>query len=67
VRIWKILNISKESKEWLADPNNRICDAPGSWYCVGQYPPGLPKPPSSHKTLDYDDPNAYREDKKKQH
>ena len=20
---------------------NRICDAPGSWYCVGQYPPAL--------------------------
>ena len=23
------------------DPKNRICDAPGSWYCVGQYPPAL--------------------------
>ncbi len=20
---------------------NRVCDAPGSWYCVGQYPPAL--------------------------
>ena len=23
------------------DPTNRICDAPGSWYCNGQYPPAL--------------------------
>ena len=23
------------------DPENRQCDAPGSWYCVGQYPPAL--------------------------
>lgn len=41
VRIFKVLNISKESKEWNADPNNRICDAPGSWYCNGQYPPAI--------------------------
>ena len=26
---------------WVADPANRICDAPGSWYCEGQYPPAL--------------------------
>jgi dolichyl-diphosphooligosaccharide--protein glycosyltransferase len=45
VRIYQVLNISTESKEWLADPANRLCDAPGSWYCVGQYPPGFPKPP----------------------
>lgn len=25
----------------MADPANRICDAPGSWYCTGQYPPAL--------------------------
>jgi len=41
VRIFKIVNISEESKEWVADPANRVCDAPGSWYCPGQYPPGL--------------------------
>merc|ERR1719460_1506525 len=41
VRIFKVLNISQESKEWIADPANKICDAPGSWYCVGQYPPAL--------------------------
>jgi len=40
-RIYKVLNVSKESKEWVADPANKICDAPGSWYCVGQYPPAL--------------------------
>eukprot|EP00760_Papus_ankaliazontas_P000786 PhM_4_TR10228/c1_g1_i1/m.37151/K07151/STT3; dolichyl-diphosphooligosaccharide--protein glycosyltransferase len=39
VRIFKVMNISEASKAWLADPANRKCDAPGSWYCVGQYPP----------------------------
>jgi len=41
VRIFKVLKVSKKSKKWSADPANRICDAPGSWYCVGQYPPAL--------------------------
>merc|ERR1719401_3358243 len=41
LRVYQILNISQESKEWLADPANRVCDAPGSWYCVGKYPPAL--------------------------
>jgi len=40
-RIYKILSVSKESKEWV--PNNLVCDAPGSWFCKGQYPPGLQK------------------------
>ncbi len=33
--------MSKESKDWVK--NNRICDAEGSWYCPGHYPPGLQK------------------------
>merc|ERR1712062_437261 len=41
LRIFKVLNVSQESKDWIADPANKICDAPGSWYCVGQYPPAL--------------------------
>jgi dolichyl-diphosphooligosaccharide--protein glycosyltransferase len=41
VRIFKVMSVSQESKDWVADPNNRICDAPGSWYCTGQYPPSL--------------------------
>ena len=41
MRIFQVLNVSGESKAWVADPKNRICDAPGSWYCVGQYPPAL--------------------------
>ena len=41
VRIYKIMSVSKESKEWVA--NNRVCDAPGSWFCPGQYPPALEK------------------------
>lgn len=43
MRIFQIINISQESKDWVADPKNRVCDAPGSWYCVGQYPPALDK------------------------
>jgi len=39
VRIYKILGVSKESKAWVA--KNRKCDAPGSWFCPGQYPPAL--------------------------
>lgn len=33
--------VSKESKAWAADPSNRRCDALGSWYCPGAYPPQL--------------------------
>ncbi|GAX74108.1 hypothetical protein CEUSTIGMA_g1557.t1 [Chlamydomonas eustigma] len=57
VRIYKVLKVSKKSKAWLADPTNRLCDAPGSWYCPGQYPPDLPekthKAGEGHATLDY--------------
>ncbi len=28
--------MSQESKDWVADPKNRVCDAPGSWYCAGR-------------------------------
>jgi dolichyl-diphosphooligosaccharide--protein glycosyltransferase len=38
VRIFKVVNVSQETKAWIADPANRKCDAPGSWYCNGQYP-----------------------------
>lgn len=41
VRIYRINSVSKESKEWVT--KNRVCDAPGSWFCSGQYPPGLQK------------------------
>merc|ERR1719410_2823964 len=41
VRVFKILNVSKESKAWVSDPRNRKCDVPGSWFCPGQYPPAL--------------------------
>jgi dolichyl-diphosphooligosaccharide--protein glycosyltransferase len=43
MRVYKVMNVSQESKEWIADPKNKLCDAPGSWYCVGQYPPALEK------------------------
>jgi len=41
VKIYKILSVSKESKQWVVD--NRACDVPGSWFCPGQYPPALQK------------------------
>jgi len=43
LRFFKVLNVSQESKDWVANPENKICDAPGSWYCVGQYPPAIKK------------------------
>jgi dolichyl-diphosphooligosaccharide--protein glycosyltransferase len=43
VRIFKVKSIDKKSKAWVANPANRICDAPGSWYCSGQYPPKFRK------------------------
>mmetsp|Transcript_12253 Transcript_12253/g.33980 ORF Transcript_12253/g.33980 Transcript_12253/m.33980 type:complete len:1039 (+) Transcript_12253:220-3336(+) len=43
VRIYKVMSVSAESKAWVADPANRLCDAPGSWFCPGQYPPALEK------------------------
>jgi len=42
VRIYKVINVSQESKNWVADPANRQCDHEGSWYCVGNYPPAEP-------------------------
>lgn len=42
MRIFKVMNVSQESKEWVANPANRQCDHPGSWYCTGQYPPAEP-------------------------
>eukprot|EP00187_Rhodella_violacea_P001312 CAMPEP_0174892910 /NCGR_PEP_ID=MMETSP0167-20121228/7791_1 /TAXON_ID=38298 /ORGANISM="Rhodella maculata, Strain CCMP736" /LENGTH=889 /DNA_ID=CAMNT_0016131537 /DNA_START=252 /DNA_END=2921 /DNA_ORIENTATION=+ len=41
VRIYAVLQVSQKSKKWVADPANRLCDRPGSWYCPGQYPPAL--------------------------
>lgn len=41
IRIYKIIGVSQESKAWVQ--NNRLCDAKGSWYCPGQYPPALEK------------------------
>jgi dolichyl-diphosphooligosaccharide---protein glycosyltransferase len=40
VRIFKILKVAKESKEWVKA--NKICDGDG-WVCRGQYPPALQK------------------------
>jgi dolichyl-diphosphooligosaccharide--protein glycosyltransferase len=71
VRIYKILSVSKESKDWVANPENRVCDAPGSWMCRGQYPPALKKVLSEKKDFkqledfnaksDHDDSDYQRE------
>jgi len=60
VRIYKVLSVSNESKEWVL--NNRVCDAPGSWFCRGQYPPGLQKVLKEKKDFaQLEDFNAKRE------
>lgn len=41
VRIYKVMSVSKESKDWVANPSNRLCDTPTSWICRGQYPPTI--------------------------
>ena len=51
VRIFRVKRVSRKSKKWIADPANRVCDAPGSWYCVGQYPPALDKTMAKKKSF----------------
>ena len=41
VRIYEVVGVSKKSKNWSANHTNKLCDAEGSWYCEGQYPPAL--------------------------
>merc|ERR1719421_2140712 len=41
VRIVQVLDVSEESRQWAIGPESRQCDAPGSWYCPGRYPPLL--------------------------
>ena len=40
VRIWKVLEVDEESKEYVRSGANRRCDA-GGWYCPGVYPEAL--------------------------
>ena len=53
VRIFKVENVSQESKDWVADPANRKCDPPGSWQCAGQYPPAEPIQKLLKKRVDF--------------
>ena len=42
VRIYKVVNVDEDSKAWVANPANRMCDHPdGSGFCPGAYPPAL--------------------------
>lgn len=71
VRIYKVMSVSEKSKKWVADPENWLCDRPGSWYCPGQYPPALDKVMSKKKdfkqledfnTEDDEDAQKYQEE-----
>ncbi|KAH9597423.1 Oligosaccharyl transferase [Trypanosoma melophagium] len=53
VKIYKVMNVSKESKEWVANPKNRKCNPPGSWLCAGQYPPAKEIQQLLAKRIDY--------------
>merc|ERR1712050_380100 len=65
VRIFKVLNVSQESKAWAMNPGNWKCDAPGSWYCQGQYPPALGKLVQKRRDFkQLEDFNAKRADDK---
>merc|ERR1719421_1819019 len=70
MRVYQVMNVSQESKEWCADPANRICDAPGSWYCVGQYPPAVQDMFKEWKKRDFqqvEDWNKKRDEKSQKH
>lgn len=65
VRIYKIMAVSQESKEWVL--KNRKCDAPGSWFCPGHYPPALEKVLEEKKDFaQYEDFNRKEIDKDSQ-
>ncbi len=64
VRIYEVVGVSKTSKEYSSNPANRICDAPGSWYCSGQYPPALEKILAKKKAFaQLEDFNVKKDDK----
>ena len=68
VRIFKVRHVSKKSKDWVANPDNKICDAPGSWYCTGQYPPALaPLIAKRHNFAQVEDFNAKKTDHDKKY
>jgi len=70
VRIFKVMNVAHKSKKWVADPANKICDAPGSWYCTGQYPPALVKKMDKFGKEDFaqvEDWNKKKDAKSKKH
>lgn len=69
MRIVELRDVDYDSKRWVADSRNRKCDAPGSWYCPGTYPPKLQALfTSPHAELDssaplqptYEEAQAYR-------
>eukprot|EP00520_Triparma_pacifica_P006366 CAMPEP_0118656832 /NCGR_PEP_ID=MMETSP0785-20121206/13691_1 /TAXON_ID=91992 /ORGANISM="Bolidomonas pacifica, Strain CCMP 1866" /LENGTH=786 /DNA_ID=CAMNT_0006549701 /DNA_START=629 /DNA_END=2989 /DNA_ORIENTATION=- len=63
VRIFKVLGVSQESKEWVADPTNRDCDVEGGWFCRGLYPPALESVLKSKKDFaQLEDFNAKRDE-----
>jgi len=68
MRIYEVVGVSQASKKWAADAANRICDAPGSWYCTGQYPPALNKTLAKRKAFkQLEDFNVKMDDKAKKY
>ena len=47
VRIYKVVDVDMESRKWLEDPNNRVCDPPGKLAVSGTIPAGIEKVPES--------------------
>eukprot|EP01013_Petalomonas_cantuscygni_P009706 TRINITY_DN225_c0_g3_i1.p2 TRINITY_DN225_c0_g3~~TRINITY_DN225_c0_g3_i1.p2 ORF type:complete len:854 (+),score=220.19 TRINITY_DN225_c0_g3_i1:76-2637(+) len=65
VRIFKVEDVDEESKAWVANSTNLVCDAPGSWFCRGQYPPAGPLQKLLAKRRDFgqmEDFNAKKRD-----
>ncbi|ETV91205.1 hypothetical protein H310_14082 [Aphanomyces invadans] len=68
LRIFKVVGVSDESKKWIEDPANRLCDAPGSWYCTGQYPPALADTLAKRKSFkQIEDFNIAQDEKSKKY
>lgn len=64
LRIYQVMGVSRKSKNWSASPANRLCDAPGSWHCGGQYPPALNKTLSKRKAFSQLEDFNVRKDEK---
>ncbi|CAD2214564.1 Oligosaccharyl transferase STT3 subunit, putative [Angomonas deanei] len=66
VRIFKVMDVSEESRRWVADPRNHVCEpAPNDWICRGQYPPAEPVQKMLAKRITFQQLEAFGHDKTK--